>query len=46
MQRELAFATKIANNTTKTKNTITMTTLLLLSSPVMAIVNVGADKQE
>jgi hypothetical protein len=46
MQRELAFARKIANNTRKTKNTITMTTLLLLSSPVMGIVNVWADKQE
>lgn len=53
MQRELAFATKIANNTTRTKNTITtfallitMSTLLVLSSPVVGIVNVWADKQE
>ncbi len=51
MRRDLAFATKIARNRMKTKNIITstiallltVTTLLLLSSPVVAVVNVWAD---
>jgi hypothetical protein len=51
MQRDFAFATRITKNGTKTRNTITttiallitVTTLLLLSSQVVGVVNVWAD---
>src|SRR5215212_520721 len=51
MEREPAFATKIANNKKKTANSIrrvtelviTVTTIILLSSPVLDVVSVWAD---
>src|SRR5215212_7400272 len=51
MEREPAFTTKIANNKKKTANSIrrvtelviTVTTIILLSSPVLGVVSVWAD---
>jgi Ca2+-binding RTX toxin-like protein len=51
MRREVTFARKITNNTAKTKNpititalVITVTTVLLLSSPIVSVVSVWADR--
>jgi hypothetical protein len=50
MQRGLGFSTKITNNTAKTKNpitiaalVITVTTVILLSSPIVGVITVWAD---
>jgi hypothetical protein len=49
MQRESEFATKITNNTAKTKNPITITTVALTAVAILLLLSettTAADEQE